>query len=259
MEDENIEYGDRYCAYLDILGFRELVNGLSANLENVMSLRRVLQKVHAPMGGGVLLTIRSQSISDAVALSTDLTMCALQNLLDGISYLTLDLLLEGYFVRGAVVRGPLYHDDRMVFGQALVDAFHYESEIARYPRVIVVQRVRDDILRADPQLIRTILKQADDGPMYIDVLRTVRAVGKAAKNPTVKLDPWQQDLHTKFQSIGGILQNKFADSMDNPRHFEKVQWFARYWNETIDNARLEYRKVLGAGLDTGTPRGPNKR
>jgi hypothetical protein len=61
---------------------------------------------------------------------------------------------------------------------------------------------------------------------------------------------WQQYQHTQFLKIGGLLQNKFADSMDNPRHFEKVKWFAKYWNETIDNGRLEYRKVLGAGLET---------
>jgi hypothetical protein len=61
---------------------------------------------------------------------------------------------------------------------------------------------------------------------------------------------WQQYQHTQFLKIGGLLQNKFADSMDNPRHFEKVKWFAKYWNETIDNGRLEYRKVLGASLET---------
>jgi hypothetical protein len=249
MHPEDIRYDDRYCAYLDILGFRDLVSALSADVEKVKSLKRVLQKVHTPLGGGVVLTIRSQSISDAVALSTEPTILSLETMLEGIAWLTLDLLWEGYFVRGAVVKGPLYHDDQMVFGKALVDAYYYENEIAKYPRVIVVRQVREDIIKEKPALIKQLLKQADDGPMYIDVLRTVRDIGAREKNPTVQLSEWERHLHTQFQTIGSRLQTKFEESMDNPRHFEKVRWFAKYWNETMISARLDYRKVLGAGLE----------
>ena len=158
-----------------------------------------------------------------------------------ITWLTLDLLWEGYFVRGAVVKGPLYHDDRIVFGKALVDAYYYESEIAKYPRVIVVREVREDILKAQPALMK-LLKQAEDGPMFLDVLRFVRDMGTKAKNPTVRLTEREQHLHSQFNTIGSRLQERFEQSMDNPRHFEKVRWFAKYWNDAIVSARLNIVK-----------------
>jgi hypothetical protein len=251
--DEEARYEERYCAYLDILGFRDLVRSLSTDPAHVQSLRRLLQKVHAPPGAELKPKVRVQSISDAVALSTQLNAAALDAMLQSIAWLMLDLLWEGYFVRGAVVKGPLYHDDHMVFGKALVDAYYYESEVAKYPRVVVVREVREEILKAEmpkaqPELMK-LLKQSEDGPMFLDVLRFVRDIGKKAKNPTVRLTEGEQHLHSRFNTIGSRLQERFEQSMDNPRHFEKVRWFAKYWNDAIVLGRLEYRKVLGAGLD----------
>jgi hypothetical protein len=84
------EYSDRYCAFVDILGFRQLVESLSKDPQNVRTLRALLQKVHG--GGTTKKLVRAQSISDAVL-----------RILMG---LAIDLLCEGFFIRGAVVRGP---------------------------------------------------------------------------------------------------------------------------------------------------------
>lgn len=46
-------------------------------------------------------------------------------------------------LRGGITYGNLYHDRRYVFGSALQRAYKLESEIARYPRVIIDQSVFD--------------------------------------------------------------------------------------------------------------------
>jgi hypothetical protein len=43
------------------------------------------------------------------------------------------------------VRGLLYHDASMVFGEALVRAYELESTIARIPHVIIGKEVMGDI------------------------------------------------------------------------------------------------------------------
>lgn len=53
------------------------------------------------------------------------------------------LLLLGFATRGAVVRGPLYHLDNVIFGPALIEAVNIESTEAVYPRVIVAQALLD--------------------------------------------------------------------------------------------------------------------
>ncbi len=46
------------------------------------------------------------------------------------------LLDLGVLVGGGVSFGPLYHDASVVFGPALVEAYHLESDCAKFPRVI---------------------------------------------------------------------------------------------------------------------------
>ena len=143
-----------------------------------------MRKMHAPTSGPTVswdVDFRAQSISDAIAIST--TPTGLYRLLEAIEKLAIDLLREGYFFRGALVYGHLYHDASMVFGDALVRAYELEKTIARYPRVIISREVMKNIesqasglffaelrQRFDP-----FIQQADDGPYYVHVLRTVAA------------------------------------------------------------------------------------
>ena len=173
------QYDDRYCAFVDILGFRQLIESLSKDPQQVAALRNVLRRVRNPATSAKEV-VRAQSISDAVALSAEVNADGLSAMFRMLTYLSIDLLCQGFLVRGAVVKGPLYHDDSMVFGKALVDAYHLESEIARFPRIMVSREVREDILRLRPALMEH-LRQSDDGPMYIDVLKPVADVGRRAK------------------------------------------------------------------------------
>jgi hypothetical protein len=183
MATRTPNYEDRFCAFIDILGFRTLVKGLH-NASDAAMLRDVMRKIHAPANGPTMswdVDFRAQSISDAIAIST--MPLGLYDLLEAIEKLAIDLLREGYFIRGALVRGHLYHDASMVFGDALVRAYELEQTIARYPRVIISKEVMQNIesqrgglffaelnQRFDP-----FIQQADDGPYYVHVLRNVSA------------------------------------------------------------------------------------
>jgi hypothetical protein len=51
--------------------------------------------------------------------------------------LAFSLLEQGVLCRGGVVKGPLYHQDGIVFGPALNDAYAIESSVAVYPRIVL--------------------------------------------------------------------------------------------------------------------------
>jgi hypothetical protein len=135
------KYPERFCAFIDILGFRELVARLGNDSGAVEALRNVLSEVHNPKLPGLadpmFVDYRTQSISDAVALSTLPIAEGLLMLFGSLNQLTFNLLSEGYFVRGAIVRGRLYHDYGMIFGEALVHAYDLETTVVRYPRIMV--------------------------------------------------------------------------------------------------------------------------
>jgi hypothetical protein len=119
--DERQGYEERYCAFVDILGFSQLVEGLRDGSTSFTSLRELLTKLrksrHVP-DPFPDSDFRAQSISDAVALSTKPSAASLSLLFGTLEVLTIDLLAQGFFVRGAVVKDRLYHDDSVVFGDS---------------------------------------------------------------------------------------------------------------------------------------------
>jgi len=53
-----------------------------------------------------------------------------------VARLTTDLLTHGILSRGGVAYGPVFHEERVVFGPAMIDAYDLERNVAKYPRVI---------------------------------------------------------------------------------------------------------------------------
>jgi hypothetical protein len=128
-------YNERYYAYLD---------------RTFKFLRTLLETLHTPQKGTEKswhTCFRAQSISDAVAISTLATPDGLIQIFHAIEKLATDLLKRGYFIfiRGGLVKGKFYQDEKMVFGEALVDAYRVETQLARYPRVIVMSDIVRDI------------------------------------------------------------------------------------------------------------------
>jgi hypothetical protein len=255
-------YVDRYCAFIDILGFRSLVRDLRADSSRFDTLRTLLRKIHSPVNPSKIswhMDFRAQSISDAVAISTIANDTGLIYLFIAIENLAVDLLKEGYLIRGALVKGKLYHDEQMVFGEALIRAYEIESTIVRYPRVMVTRDVMQDIenycrgFLADRRSSYEVhLEQADDGPYYVHVLRTVASTIAKLQIENINLPADKQHSLEEFAKIQAVIQKRLNESTDNPRHFEKVQWFARYWNKHVPYGATKFTPITGPGMDIVT-------
>lgn len=244
-------YEIRYCAFVDILGFTELSSALDRGTTTYEHVRDLLRKVHAtalkPPADWLQPTNRSsqkrqesskgsdlktQSISDALCLSAAATWEGLAHIFYNLEELTLSLLDKGYFVRGAIAKGRLYHDSHMAFGAALMTAYRLEHEAARFPRILVSREVREDAVHYE---IDKHVFQSDDGPHFLHVLRRWR--NRHLHDDDVK----------RYTQILRQVQTRFNESVDNPRHFEKVQWFARYMNMQRPSAPdIEY--LCGPGV-----------
>ncbi len=167
-------YQLRYCAFVDILGFSGLVSELEKGSVSAEIIRDILAEIHKTPSA--LFTVhqssdlRAQSISDAVCLSSACTATGLSHLFYNLESLTIDLLKRGYFLRGAIVKGKLYHDAQMVFGQALIHAHQMESTVARFPRIVISSEVRSDAAAfSSPTTVGPLIeciRQSDDGPFY---------------------------------------------------------------------------------------------
>jgi len=243
-------YPERICAFVDILGFRDYVAGLGNSASKVFVLIQALQRVHKPLFPGVSdlrdIQYRTQSISDAVAISVVPTVEGLIELFSVLQELSLNLLSEGYFIRGAIARGRLHHDDAMVFGEALIKAYDLEAQIVRYPRIMVVSNVVDVAKGADPLAVarRNRLRYSDDGPLYLHILQRMQ---QEMSEAVLGADNEETDRYGAYGQMKSMIEKRYKEAVDNPRHFEKVQWFARYWNATLPYNAASFR-ILGPGL-----------
>jgi hypothetical protein len=249
------QYEERYCAFVDILGFRALIQRLRDGRIDPQKLKNLLSKMHNPPHSKrqefASSDFRALSISDAVALSTNTTGVGLGHLLFVLEELTTDLLFEGGFLlRGAIVKGNLYHDSQVVFGEALVEAYRLESEVVRYPRIMVTRNVVRDATRYWGNASDQRIKHSDDGPAYVHVLRGLERDIEIERKDAPDIDAEDSPQLNYYVEIGDRIQKNFRLAVDDPRHFEKVQWFARYWNRVISEHPFRgLRLINGAGLN----------
>jgi hypothetical protein len=249
---------ERYCAYIDILGFSNFIAGMREDPKRSELARRLLYALklkpdQSYLGAAVAADLRVQSISDAICMSTARGGAGLVHLFMAAETLAFRILGAGYLTRGAIVRGQLYHDEEVAFGEALVKAYSLEKSVVRFPRIMIT---RDVFLDAEqlsshevfgPKLQDSIEK-ATDGPYYLNILRHIRGIIELTAVEEYPDPEYRDQLMNSLKEIARMLQTRFDEAADNPSHFDKVRWFANYWNASI-TPYPTLPRVFGAGLD----------
>lgn len=136
------EYTDSYIAFLDIIGFKMLLEEKTCTeiIEIFQNYRNPLSDISIGTKVKINLEdVQMKVISDSVcfhiacekkhALVSIITVC--QALAKELLWLSTPTL-----IRGAVVRGNICQNGDFIFGAGLVDAIVKEKE-AKYPRIVV--------------------------------------------------------------------------------------------------------------------------
>jgi hypothetical protein len=138
----------------------------------------------------------------------------------------------------------------MVFGEALVEAYRLESTVVRFPRIMITRKVADDARLVKGALYDQRVRQADDGPNFLHVLHRLRDAmnNELLSNPQVHAE--KSKALSRYVGMGKQIQYRFDEAVDDPRHFEKVKWFANYWNDVISEHPIQgIERITGAGLN----------
>lgn len=234
-------YETRYVAFADILGFSALVRRIPREpgiYDNIVEALRQMRTPTLPVPTSEDIQFRAQQFSDGIALSTTVSAGGLWYLLFSIDALCFSLLQSGIFVRGGVSKGQLHHDNEIVFGQGFLDAYHLESQVARYPRIILSRHVYADARRyadelevcqvySDSRIIRS-----DDGPAFLHVLLDLEMFNRTPKSQSTAGAEGHY-LVKVGQQIRTELEKRLDETMDEPSYFEKTRWFADYWNRRV--------------------------
>jgi len=245
-------YSPRIVAFLDILGFSELVTrsvaepAVFATVINSLAIPQaygfkwddaafssdVLQKIDVeirPVVADMMQKSRERNrltaFSDCVAISSPADADGASAVLQQIKGITGNLLMLGVLVRGGIAVGNLFHESGIIVGPALIEAYKLEQQVAHYPRVLVSPAVLD-VLRNDNvrdnsrEFIRDV-----DGMVFVDVL----GLNAASHTP--------RQLSLLGQIRKQLQPHADRASADRPGVASKYAWFLTYLDRVVDRAR----------------------
>ncbi|HVM48003.1 MAG TPA: hypothetical protein VMU04_08245 [Candidatus Acidoferrum sp.] len=160
----------------------------------------------------------------------------LNRLIPAVGAYQLDMALAGFFVRGGISYGDLFIDDHMVYGPALLEAYELESSIAKVPRTILSQGIRETMTEfakgyPDPPaypLWQHILT-GSDGYAYVNYLKQLPDEEAAGAG----------GMATHREEIEKCLREK-VDDLDV---WAKYVWLANYHDQFC----LQHRADKGRG------------
>jgi hypothetical protein len=137
-------YENRFIAYVDILGFENLVNQSEETsdptLESLLDLTRKLgsseDNVRYAQSG-----LRVTQVSDCVVVSSEVSPAGVINLLQHCFETSINLLMVGRLCRGYATRGNIFHADRQFMGSGYMKAYRSTEKSGGAPFIKIDQSV----------------------------------------------------------------------------------------------------------------------
>lgn len=221
-------YDQRAVLFLDVLGFKRLINEHREDL---------IEEALEITCGQYQSNYEVSAFSDNMAVSLPFRHGhELAELIQFASSITLHLFHKGVLSRGGIAVGELRHKGNFVYGRALVEAYQLESKSANYPRIVLA---RDAVAKSlqvggNPQgceeFIRGFLRTDFDGFDHVHILDH-----KAAMPFHIMLPPEAQGIpgpisfkaliDAKVAAVNKALENNpAADDHSRAKH----EWLRRY-------------------------------
>jgi len=167
----NLKFENRAVAFIDILGFKQLVERATEDSESfnfLDDLCNTLKEAVPILNGQVSNSVPEQlipyhtSISDCLILSAPLTSaknkdyCGLSTLIMRVIQLTRIFLKQGYLIRGGISIGKVSHNDSNIVGPAYQTAYLIETQ-TQVPRIELSKDAEDYWLNRYKESTRTCL------------------------------------------------------------------------------------------------------
>ena len=136
LKTDNIIYKKKLVAYLDILGFKNLVNqNKKMSKKSILFIDEHLRRVIESLNDNNDI-FSAKMFSDCICLSCDYSYKNLEAILYELSYMQLYFSFEGIFLRGALSADLHFENDLIIYSRGLVKSYKLE-QIANFPRILI--------------------------------------------------------------------------------------------------------------------------
>lgn len=240
------EYKQQIVAFIDILGYKEIVEKAEGDEQKAAEIIKQLQ---SSINNAVKRNLNSslscnepldmdpkyRIFSDCICISSDCIAGTSANFraqfvfhfILNLVYVQAELLLHNIFIRGGVVVGNHHISDEMIFSAALVKSYNLESKEAIYPRILidnsVINILRNSGHEADYGLLNALIKRDADGLVFLDYLEYVNEV-----------DYPEYQTEEFFSRHKTALGERLVTDLP-AKVKEKYLWAARYHNQKVED------------------------
>lgn len=244
-------YEPRILAFVDILGFKNMVLGSADNYQEQQRILQAMRIIHrvkelndSGSGGGLQrYGIYVTTFSDSAIISYPLNHDGgLFYVLIDLIHLQIELLMMGIFIRGGITIGLAHHDEYNAFGPAMVEAYELESKKALSPRIILTEdTIKTGILNSqthrnqyDVNLLMSLLRRDMDGYYFLDYLTQ----SQEFDYPATDYYTWLQGI--RYAIVSNLNASCGSSDEKIQRVHEKYLWMLNYWNSVLEPEKLTY-------------------
>lgn len=247
-ENLNTKYETRIVAFVDILGFKEILkntvdkagNENSQNVQIIISAYNHIKEILINDSEWQTEADKMTNISifsDCIVISFPYDAPSQTFfILDKLSILTAQLLWKyGILCRGGLALGKLIHTNEFLFGPALVEAYLLESKAAMYPRIIIDNSVLIEVSKYSSvdntpekeikEIKNYLLLKDSDGMYYIDYFKKIRDEFNDSY-----MDYYHYLVEMRIFILDGIRKSIGHDKVDIR---VKYYWMRDKFNKTI--------------------------
>ncbi len=228
-----LEKAKRYIAYMDILGFREMLS--SPNFESdVTDIVRILQE-RISRDDKIFPNLRYLAVSDTIVIAEKSGEGHL--LCRKVGQVQNALLRLGFAVRGAISFGEVFtHEtDRgwNIFGKTYVSAYEAEQSLAVYPRVVIDrscgEQLKDDIRNSSHRRISTYILRDADGFQFVNQFSSdvIGLSSESEKNREVARRNREQFRDKKAEAL--------KKTIPLPKAYMKWRWLMQQLKNQLDS------------------------
>ncbi len=254
---KKVSYEKRIVAFIDILGFKEIVKESESDPSKIdllysalhflkvwetsdrWDLKLVEIEEDAQKKGVDNFDIRgktnSTSFSDSIVISVKVDdntneMCS--TLIVNLAFIGAVLLEKGILFRGGITIGNIIHrENGTVFGQALIDAYLLESKSAKYPRIILSDKLIKELnyplqAKRDRYPYHQYIDRFEDGCAGFHQMIYYQVVESW-------IEMTKEKLINSLEKVRKVIITGLDKSFQNPDIYEKYVWLKDQYNKLI--------------------------
>lgn len=232
---------DRVVAFIDILGFEVLVKcafqGENTIISRVHDALRTIS-THAiitnagPFGHREFSPFaQATAFSDCIVISDIMGDFEVSKVLSNVALLAGFLLRNGILCRGGIATGPTVHDERVLFGIGVIEAYKIEKQVAVYPRIVV----REDLVQRATGPLAPKLRRDSDGLWFIDIFEQLRQFEGDGLGLLNLKSPIPVPDVDAFRHVRNFIIGQLNETRSDLHKWVKYRWLANRFSEAVND------------------------